>query len=101
MRAIVTPVALRKDRVIPFSKQLPRKPLERSCRPLNLKARLPHPPVNEEGTEAAAATGVQLMLMSMPMEPPESKANHPFLLVIFDAKNQSLLFIGRLQKIPA
>ncbi|KFZ49631.1 Heterochromatin-associated protein MENT [Antrostomus carolinensis] len=50
--------------------------------------------VNEEGTEAAAATGV-LVLRS---KPPKMtfKADHPFLFFIKHNKSQTILFFGRL-----
>jgi len=48
--------------------------------------------VNEEGTEAAAATGMQMMLMCMPME---FIASHPFLFAIKDKRSGSALFFGR------
>ena len=54
--------------------------------------------VNEEGTEAAAATGVVMKAMAMPpLEPiPVFRANHPFLFLIRDTKAGSILFMGRL-----
>ena len=51
--------------------------------------------VNEEGTEAAAATGVQMMLMCMPLE---FNANQPFLFVIKDKRSGAVLFMGRVGK---
>jgi serpin B len=52
--------------------------------------------VNEEGTEAAAATGVVVGLTSMgPKETPVFRADHPFLFLIRDNKSGSILFIGR------
>ncbi len=50
--------------------------------------------VNEEGTEAAAATAVEMATKSMPFEP-EFRADHPFLFLIRDNRNGTLLFIGR------
>lgn len=47
--------------------------------------------VNEQGTEAAAATAVTLG-RSMPMS---FSANHPFVFFIYDASSSSVLFIGR------
>ena len=54
--------------------------------------------VNEEGTEAAAATAVTIRLTSVGPEPkiPVFRADHPFLLLIRDNKSGSILFIGRL-----
>lgn len=54
--------------------------------------------VNEEGTEAAAATGVVIKARSaMPSEKaPEFRADHPFLFLIRDARSGNILFLGRL-----
>jgi serpin B len=53
--------------------------------------------VNEEGTEAAAATGVVISLASaVPPKAHYFKADHPFLFVIRDNKTGSVLFLGRL-----
>ncbi|NXG56814.1 SPB10 protein, partial [Hemiprocne comata] len=49
--------------------------------------------INEEGTEAAAATGV-LMLRSKALTV-TFKADHPFLFFIKHNKSQSILFFGR------
>ena len=53
--------------------------------------------VNEEGTEAAAATAVTMRLTSMAPgpRPPVFRADHPFLFLIRDNQSGSLLFIGR------
>jgi len=52
--------------------------------------------VNEEGTEAAAATGVTMSMTSMPIDrPPVFRADHPFLFLIRDNRTGSILFIGR------
>lgn len=51
--------------------------------------------VNEEGTEAAAATGIGIGVTSIPAEPPVFRADHPFLFAIRDNKSGSLLFLGR------
>ncbi|MBN2127964.1 MAG: serpin family protein [Sedimentisphaerales bacterium] len=52
--------------------------------------------VNEEGTEAAAATGVVMKLTSMgPDRTPVFRADHPFIFMIRDAKSGSILFLGR------
>ncbi len=48
--------------------------------------------VNEEGTEAAAATGVGMRVTSMP---PMFEANHPFLFLIRENTTGAILFIGR------
>jgi len=53
--------------------------------------------VNEEGTEAAAATAVVMgrVTTSAPQPPVEFRADHPFLFLIRDTRSGSLLFIGR------
>jgi len=52
--------------------------------------------VNEEGTEAAAATGVVMKLTSVgPAAIPVFRADHPFLFLIRDNLSGSILFIGR------
>lgn len=52
--------------------------------------------VNEEGTEAAAATGVVMKLTSaMPDRTPVFRADHPFLFMIRDNTSGSILFFGR------
>lgn len=51
--------------------------------------------VNEEGTEAAAATAVETMYKSMPLYP-VFRADHPFLFLIRDHATGSILFLGRL-----
>jgi serpin B len=52
--------------------------------------------VNEEGTEAAAVTGVKMMATAMPR--PEDKfsfvCDHPFLCAIRDDVTGSVLFLG-------
>jgi len=52
--------------------------------------------VNEEGTEAAAATGVVVGVTSvMPTQPPVFRADRPFLFLIRDNRTAGILFIGR------
>lgn len=52
--------------------------------------------VNEEGTEAAAATGVAIGITSIsPSRPPIFRADRPFLFLIRQNKTTSILFIGR------
>jgi serpin B len=51
--------------------------------------------VNEEGTEAAAATGVVVELVAAPVHP-VFRADHPFLFLIRDRSSGSILFMGRL-----
>ena len=54
--------------------------------------------VNEEGTEAAAATAVVYLLgcARFPREILEFRADRPFLFFIRDNATKSILFIGRL-----
>jgi serpin B len=53
--------------------------------------------VNEEGTEAAAATGLTLRALAMqrPEPTPVFRADHPFLFLIRDTRSGSILFLGR------
>ena len=52
--------------------------------------------VNEEGTEAAAATGVAISLTAaLPDRTPVFRADHPFLFLIRDKASGSILFLGR------
>jgi serpin B len=58
--------------------------------------------IDEEGTEAAAATAVIMTLESISVnEPPKPKefiADHPFLFYIIDDETQAILFMGRLME---
>ncbi|XP_032078401.1 leukocyte elastase inhibitor-like [Thamnophis elegans] len=52
--------------------------------------------VNEEGTEAAAATALRACGCSMfPVPVPQFKADHPFLFFIIQRATKSILFFGR------
>jgi len=51
--------------------------------------------VNEEGTEAAAASGGAVQLKGVFPEPPLFRADHPFLFLIRDRRTGSILFLGR------
>ena len=51
--------------------------------------------VNEEGTEAAAATGIGMMQHSMPPPTPIFKADHPFIFIIQQKETGNILFMGR------
>jgi serpin B len=52
--------------------------------------------VNEEGTEAAAATGVTMKALSVgPGQTPIFRADHPFLFLVRDKASGSILFLGR------
>ncbi len=55
--------------------------------------------VTEEGTEAAAATVVEIRAMAIAMRPPPPpvfRADHPFIFLIRDTRSGGLLFAGRL-----
>jgi len=58
--------------------------------------------IDEEGTEAAAATAVIMTIESISVsEPPRPKefiADHPFLFYIIDDETQAILFMGRLME---
>ena len=51
--------------------------------------------VNEEGSEAAAATGAVMMMRSMPMPPEDFRADRPFLFFLRDALTGMVVFQGR------
>lgn len=51
--------------------------------------------VDEEGTEAAAATAVVMKLTSAPQDPIELTVDRPFLFLIRDHQTNSILFMGR------
>src|SRR5262249_37768308 len=56
--------------------------------------------VNEEGTEAAAATALGMETMSMPdhffeRKIPVFRADHPFLFAIRHRRSGTILFLGR------
>lgn len=54
--------------------------------------------VNEEGTEAAAATGVVMPTSAMPDGPKVFRADRPFLFMIRDHERDSILFMGRMMQ---
>jgi serpin B len=57
--------------------------------------------VNEEGTEAAAATAVVMVGAMASMRPPPTpvfRADHPFVFLIRDNKSGGILFMGRVEK---
>jgi serine protease inhibitor len=54
--------------------------------------------VDEEGTEAAAATSVGFGATSLP---PSFRADRPFLVVIRERFSGTILFIGKIAKLPA
>jgi serpin B len=52
--------------------------------------------VNEEGTEAAAATAVTMRALSMrPGNPVVFRVDHPFTFFIRDTRNGAILFMGK------
>jgi serpin B len=51
--------------------------------------------VDEQGTEAAAATAVIMKLTSIPAEPVEVTVDRPFMFVIRDIEAGTILFVGR------
>jgi serpin B len=55
--------------------------------------------VDEQGTEAAASTGLQTILVGgRPMPMLEFTADHPFLFLIVDRPSRMVLFIGRVSE---
>ena len=55
--------------------------------------------VDEDGTEAAAATGMMMNTMAFIVPPPAINftADHPFILLLTDTKTGVVLFIGRIE----
>lgn len=51
--------------------------------------------VNEEGTEAAAATAVEMATKAM-LHYPRFRADHPFVYLVRDNRSGSILFMGRM-----
>jgi len=51
--------------------------------------------VDEEGTEAAAATAVIVGTTSIPAEPIKVEVNRPFIFLIRDIETGAILFLGR------
>jgi len=51
--------------------------------------------VNEEGTEAAAATAIGLSTTSMPSQSYEITLDHPFIYVIYERTTNTVVFMGR------
>ncbi len=54
--------------------------------------------VKEEGTEAAAATIVEMVETAAPVGPPQFKADRPFLYVIKENSTGAILFMGKVGK---
>lgn len=51
--------------------------------------------VDEDGTEAAAATGVVVGVTSAPLEPVQVTLDRPFIFLIRDIQTGAILFVGR------
>ncbi|XP_042727044.1 alpha-1-antitrypsin [Lagopus leucura] len=51
--------------------------------------------INENGTEAAAVTMVEMKVFSAMFSPLEIKFNRPFVMMIFDKITNSILFMGK------
>jgi len=55
--------------------------------------------VNEEGTEAAAASGIMMSTRMMVLsEPHEFHCNRPFIFVINENTHNNILFMGKFVK---
>ncbi len=54
--------------------------------------------VDEQGTEAAAATGIVIGITSMPSPPTMFIADHPFLFLIRQKDTGAILFMGRFEQ---
>jgi len=52
--------------------------------------------VNEQGTEAAAATGVIMKRVFALPPPAVFRADHPFIFLIRERRSGSILFMGRI-----
>jgi serpin B len=52
--------------------------------------------VNEEGTEAAAATAVVIAKESVAAPPPVFRADRPFVFMIRDNRSGTILFMGKI-----
>jgi serine protease inhibitor len=55
--------------------------------------------VNEGGSEAAAATVVEMRLTSAVIDPISFIADRPFVFVIADDETGSILFMGKLSEV--
>ena len=54
--------------------------------------------VNEQGTEAAAATATLMRATAIrlePNDPPVFRADHPFVFLLRDNRSGTILFLGR------
>ncbi|GFX55713.1 uncharacterized serpin-like protein TK1782 [Trichonephila clavipes] len=54
--------------------------------------------VNEEGSEATASTVVEIVAYCMSFDP-EFFVDHPFLFIIYNTKNDLILFMGRVNEL--
>ena len=54
--------------------------------------------VDEEGTEAAAATAVIVSLKGAPMQRKMFKTDHPFIFIIQEKQTGNILFMGRVNE---
>ena len=54
--------------------------------------------VDEEGTEAAAVSGVMGCFGGPPLQIPMFRADHPFVFLIRDTRTGNILFVGRVMK---
>ncbi len=52
--------------------------------------------VNEEGTEAAAATSVEIGVTSIGSSGFVMRVDRPFIFVIYEHQSQSILFMGKI-----
>ena len=53
--------------------------------------------IDEKGTEAAAATGIEIVVSgSRKSPPPIFRADHPFFFVLRDKRSGAVLFMGRI-----
>lgn len=52
--------------------------------------------VDEEGTEAAAATSVEIVLTSLPSTSSPIRINRPFVFFIMEKSTENILFIGKI-----
>lgn len=55
--------------------------------------------VDEEGTEAAAASAIAFGVTGMPAPPTVFRADHPFVFLIRDNESGSVLFLGRVAEL--
>jgi serpin B len=53
--------------------------------------------VDEQGTEAAAATALFSISVGISRPPPIFRADHPFIYMIRENKTGSILFLGRME----